>query len=195
MENTVIRERLTKLRQAMRRHKIDFYLIPTADFHNSEYVNDYFKVREFFSGFTGSNGTLVVSIWEAGLWTDGRYFVQAERELDGTGIKLFRMQEEGVPTVTEYLCEQMEEYYTLGFDGRVVDAALGEKLAEIQNKKKDQDRLRQGSGRGNLDGQTSFSVQQGGDSAAGLLRRERIRENGTCPRKDERRGMRSAFHQ
>lgn len=91
MENTVIRERLTKLRQAMRRHKIDFYLIPTADFHNSEYVNDYFKVREFFSGFTGSNGTLVVSIWEAGLWTDGRYFVQAERELDGTGIKLFRM--------------------------------------------------------------------------------------------------------
>ena len=136
MENTVIRERLTKLRQAMRRYKIDFYLIPTADFHNSEYVNDYFKVREFFSGFTGSNGTLVVSIWEAGLWTDGRYFVQAERELDGTGIKLFRMQEEGVPTVTEYLCEQMEEYYTLGFDGRVVDAALGEKLAEIQNKKK-----------------------------------------------------------
>lgn len=136
MENTVIRERLTKLRQAMRRHRIDFYLIPTADFHNSEYVNDYFKVREYFSGFTGSNGTLVVSIWEAGLWTDGRYFVQAERELDGTGIKLFRMQEEGVPTITEYLCDQMEDHYTLGFDGRVVDAALGGKLEAIQNQKR-----------------------------------------------------------
>lgn len=136
MENTVIRERLSQLRQSMRRHGIDFYLIPTADFHNSEYVNEYFKVREYFSGFTGSNGTLVVSAGEAGLWTDGRYFVQAENELEGTGITLFRMQEEGVPTITEYLCGQMEDHDTLGFDGRVVDAALGGKLAAIQDKKK-----------------------------------------------------------
>ena len=77
----------------------DFYMMPTADFHNSEYVNAYFKVREFFCNFTGSNGTLVVWKDGAGLWTDGRYFIQAENELAGTGVTLFRMLEEGVPTI------------------------------------------------------------------------------------------------
>ena len=70
-------------------------MVPTADFHNSEYVDRYFKMREYLSGFTGSNGTLVVSQKEAGLWTDGRYFIQAENELSGTGIRLFRMLEDG----------------------------------------------------------------------------------------------------
>ncbi len=125
MENTQIKDRLSKLRAAMKERNIDFYMIPTADFHNSEYVNDYFKVREYFCNFSGSNGTLVVSASEAGLWTDGRYFIQAEKELEGTGVTLFRMQDEGVPTILEYLQEKMPVKGTLGFDGRVISASLG----------------------------------------------------------------------
>ncbi|MBQ7360416.1 MAG: aminopeptidase P family protein [Lachnospiraceae bacterium] len=125
MENTQIKERLIALRKVMAGAGIDFYMMPTADFHNSEYVNDYFKVREFFCGFTGSNGTLVVWQEGAGLWTDGRYFIQAERELDGTGVTLFKMGEENVPTVKGFLCKEMKQGQTLGFDGRVVNAQAG----------------------------------------------------------------------
>ena len=113
MENVVIRERLAKLRAAMQAHQMDFYLIPTADYHHSEYVDGFFKAREYFSGFTGSAGTLVVSMTEAGLWTDGRYFIQAEKEIRGTGVTLFRMLEEGVPTIQEYLKDKMESGQTL----------------------------------------------------------------------------------
>lgn len=121
-------ERIKLLQGKMESEHIDYYIIPTADYHNSEYVSDYFKVREYFSGFTGSNGTLVVSRNEAGLWTDGRYFVQAEKELAGSGITLFRMQEEGVPTIKEYLKQHMKEGEVLGFDGRVIDASYGREL-------------------------------------------------------------------
>ena len=102
MENKVIQDRLALLRAKMQEEGIDFYMMPTADFHNSEYVNDYFKVREYFSNFTGSNGTLLVWKDGAGLWTDGRYFIQAEAELEGTGVELFRMLQEGVPTIEEF---------------------------------------------------------------------------------------------
>ena len=112
--NQTIRNRVAKLREAMERAGVDYYMVPTADFHNSEYVDTYFKVREYLSGFTGSNGTLVVSRDEAGLWTDGRYFIQAENELEGTGITLFRMLDEGVPTIKEYLKDHMKEGQTLG---------------------------------------------------------------------------------
>ncbi len=125
MENQAIKERLQALRGAMKAEGIDYYMIPTADFHNSEYVNDYFKVREYFSSFTGSNGTLLVWQEGAGLWTDGRYFIQAERELEGTGVELFRMQEEGVPTIREFLKKNGREGQTLGFDGRVIPAVSG----------------------------------------------------------------------
>ncbi len=123
--NQVIQERIRALREAMANAGIDYYMVPTADFHNSEYVDQYFKVRQFLSNFSGSNGTLVVSRTEAGLWTDGRYFIQAEKQLDGTGIELFRMLEDGVPTIEEYLTEQMQAGQVLGFDGRVVDTAYG----------------------------------------------------------------------
>ena len=89
MENLVICERLRRLRSVMEQKGIDFYMMPTADFHNSEYVNAYFKVREFFCNFTGSNGTLVVWKDGAGLWSDVRYFIQAENELAETGVTLF----------------------------------------------------------------------------------------------------------
>ena len=125
MENVVILERLAALRAAMKANGIDFYMMPTADFHNSEYVNDYFKVREYFCNFSGSNGTLLVWQEGAGLWTDGRYFIQAERELAGTTVELFRMLDEGVPTITEFLEKNMKEGQTLGFDGRVIPMSQG----------------------------------------------------------------------
>lgn len=125
MENKVIQERLAALRAAMKREGIDFYMLPTADFHNSEYVNDYFKVREYFCNFSGSNGTLLVWQEGAGLWTDGRYFIQAEKELTGTTVELFRMQDEGVPTILEFLQQNMKQGQTLGFDGRVVPMSQG----------------------------------------------------------------------
>lgn len=131
-----VKERIKLLQEKMKEEQIDYYLIPTADYHNSEYVNGFFKVREYFSGFTGSNGSLVVSQTEAGLWTDGRYFIQAEKELSGSGITLFRMQEEGVPTIQEYLAKHMQEKEVLGFDGRVVTASYGKKLEKaLQDKK------------------------------------------------------------
>lgn len=131
-----IKDRIKLLREKMAEEKIDFYLIPTADYHNSEYVSDYFKVREYFSGFTGSNGSLVISRSEAGLWTDGRYFIQAEKELTGSGITLFRMMEEGVPTIQEYLTERMKAGQTLAFDGRVINSAYGKKLEKALESKK-----------------------------------------------------------
>ena len=131
MENKVIQDRLALLRAKMQEEGIDFYMMPTADFHNSEYVNDYFKVREYFSNFTGSNGTLLVWKDGAGLWTDGRYFIQAEAELEGTGVELFRMLQEGVPTIEEFLEQNMQQGQTLGFDGRVIAAMDGKKYEKV----------------------------------------------------------------
>lgn len=136
MENTVIKERLSRLREVMEDQGIDFYMMPTADFHNSEYVSDYFKVREYFCNFTGSNGTLLVWKEGAGLWTDGRYFIQAEHELAGTGVELFRMQDEGVPTIEEFLQKNMKEGQTLGFDGRVLTTAQGRRYEDSLKEKK-----------------------------------------------------------
>lgn len=127
MENKIILDRIQRLREMMGRNGIDYYMMPTADFHSSEYVNDYFKVREYFSNFTGSNGTLLVWKDGAGLWTDGRYFIQAETELAGTSIKLFRMLDEGVPTIEQFLKREMKDGETLGFDGRVIAASDGRK--------------------------------------------------------------------
>ncbi|MCR5403479.1 MAG: aminopeptidase P family protein [Butyrivibrio sp.] len=133
-ENTLIKERLSNLRAAMEKQGIDYYLIPSSDFHNSEYSADFFKVREYFCGFDGSNGTLLVSSREAGMWTDGRYFIQADNQMKGTGVTLFKMQEPGVPTIQEYLLENMKEGETLGFDGRVVSTSFGEELEKELSK-------------------------------------------------------------
>lgn len=129
-ENKIIRDRLALLRAKMQEKGIDYYMMPTADFHSSEYVNDYFKVREYFCNFSGSNGTLVVWPEGAGLWTDGRYFIQADKELAGTGVELFRMQEEGVPSIEEFLAQRMQSGETLGFDGRVIAARDGRRYEE-----------------------------------------------------------------
>ena len=128
-----MRQQLTDLRQVMADRNIDACLIPTTDFHNSEYVNDYFKCREYVSGFTGSAGTLVVTSKEAKLWTDGRYFLQAAAELNGTGIDLMKMGQPDVPTIQEYLESVLSDASTLAFDGRVVDNATGSLYAKKFN--------------------------------------------------------------
>lgn len=97
------RERILKLQEKMQELNIDMYLVPTADFHQSEYVGDYFKARKWLSGFSGSAGTLLVTDDQAYLWTDGRYFIQAAKELEDTGVTLMKMREPGVPTVDEFL--------------------------------------------------------------------------------------------
>lgn len=133
--NKVILERLSALRESMKEQGIDYYMITSADCHGSEYVHEHFRARAYFSGFTGSNGTLLVSEKDAALWTDGRYFLQAEEQLAGTGIELMRMQEKGVPTIEKYLQEKLQNGEVLGFDGNCVSAEQGEKLEEVCREK------------------------------------------------------------
>ena len=121
-----MRQQIEALRREMKAEGIDAYIIPTTDFHGSEYVNEYFKCREFLSGFTGSAGTLLVTDNWAGLWTDGRYFLQAAAQLQGSGIELMKEREPGVPTIEEYLKQQLTEGSYLGFDGRVVSCSEAE---------------------------------------------------------------------
>ena len=125
----MIKQRIENIRDLMKEKNIYAYIVPSSDYHQSEYVGDYFKSREFMSGFTGSAGTLIISMDEAGLWTDGRYFIQAENELKDSGIKLFKMGEEGVPTIEEYLLEKLPKNSTFGFDGRVMSVKEGQSLA------------------------------------------------------------------
>lgn len=115
-----ISEKLQALRAVMKANGIDIYVVPTADFHQSEYVGEHFKARAYITGFTGSAGTAVITLDEAGLWTDGRYFLQAGKQLEGTTITLRKMGEPGVPTIPEYLAEALPSGGTLGVDGRVI---------------------------------------------------------------------------
>ena len=115
----------------MEQQNIDCYIIPTDDYHHSEYVGDYFKFREYMTGFSGSAGTAVFTREKAGLWTDGRYFIQAEAQLKGSGIKLYKSGEPEVPTIEEFLKKELEEGAVLGFDGRTVSYAQGEKYRQI----------------------------------------------------------------
>jgi Xaa-Pro aminopeptidase len=131
----MIQERLAKLRAQMQKRGISVYVVPTADFHESEYVGEHFKARKYITGFSGSAGTAVITMTEAGLWTDARYFVQAAKQLEGTTVTLYRMKEEGVPTVNEYITDTLGEGECLGFDGRVINSTLGAEFAEIVKKK------------------------------------------------------------
>ena len=99
----MIAQRLNALREKMRAAGIDATVIPTADYHASEYLGEHFKTRMYMTGFTGSAGTLVVTPEWAGMWTDGRYFIQAAAQLEGSGIELMRMGMEGVPDIAEKL--------------------------------------------------------------------------------------------
>ena len=131
----MIPERLAALREEMKRRGIDIYVVPTADFHESEYVGEHFKARKFITGFTGSAGTAVFTKDQAGLWTDGRYFIQAAQQLEGSGVELMKMGEPGVPTVEDFIADAIPEGGVLGFDGRVVAMGLGQDLEERLAKK------------------------------------------------------------
>ena len=127
-------ERLSALRKCMQEKHIDIYIVPTADFHQSEYVGEHFKARAYITGFTGAAGTAVITLHDAKLWTDGRYFLQAAKQLEGTGVTLMKMFEPGVPTVEEYLEAELKSGQTLSFDGRVVSVGEGDEYASIAKK-------------------------------------------------------------
>ncbi len=110
-------QRVTALRQLMAERNISLYIIPTSDDHASEYVGEHFKARQYMTGFTGSAGTAVITQEEAGLWADGRYFVQAEAELEGSCVTLYRIHEPGVPKVSEYVEQHLAQGGIIGFDG------------------------------------------------------------------------------
>ena len=134
MQENIYHRRLEALRRLMRARGIDAYLVLTDDYHASEYVGDYFKSRAYLSGFTGSAGTLVVTAAEAGLWTDGRYFLQAAEQLQGSGIALRKMGED--VTIPAYLSSVLSSGQCLGYDGRTVRAGYA---AQLRNALQQQD--------------------------------------------------------
>ena len=127
-----MRKEIVELRKLMASDGIDAYYVPSGDFHGSEYVNAFFRTRAFLSGFTGSAGDLLVTAEGAWLWTDGRYFLQAPKQLEGSGIELMKMGEEGVPAIEEFLLAEAgkKDGFVIGFDGRVVPAGFTKKLKE-----------------------------------------------------------------
>ena len=132
---TVIADRIAKLRALMAEKGIDAYVVPTADFHQSEYVGEHFKARKFITGFSGSYGTAVIGKDDAGLWTDGRYFFQAENEMKGSGVRLMKMFVGDTPSVTEWLASYVPEGGKVGFDGRVLSMGEGQEYEEALSKK------------------------------------------------------------
>lgn len=114
----------------MTKAEVDVYIIPTADYHASEYISSFFKEREYMSGFTGSNGTLVITQYDAALFTDGRYFIQAEEELKGTEIVLMKMGESGVPSIVDHIDESLSKGYSIGYDGKTMAYDFGNTLRE-----------------------------------------------------------------
>ncbi len=127
-----MRKEIVELRKLMASDGIDAYYVPSGDFHGSEYVNAFFRTRAFLSGFTGSAGDLLVTAEGAWLWTDGRYFLQASKQLEGSGIELMKMGEEGVPAIEEFLLAEAgkKNGFVIGFDGRVVPSGFTRKLKE-----------------------------------------------------------------
>ena len=130
-----VSERIAKLRALMAEKGIDAYVVPTADFHQSEYVGEHFKARKYITGFSGSYGTAVICQDDAGLWTDGRYFFQATNELEGSGVRLMKMFVGDTPSVTEYLADKIPEGGKVGFDGRVLSMNEGKEYEDALSPK------------------------------------------------------------
>lgn len=122
--------RLEQLRSLMKDRKIDAYIVATSDPHQSEYLADYYKTREFISGFTGSAGTAVITLKEVRLWTDSRYFIQAQKELASSEFELMKMGVEGYPTIIEYLDKNIAEFGKIGFDGQCYSVTSYKDLSE-----------------------------------------------------------------
>lgn len=125
---------IKQIREIMKKHKIDFYIAPSADAHQSEYVADYYRGRAYLSGFTGSAGTLLVGLNEAKLWTDGRYFIQAEEQLKDTGIDLMKIAVEGYETLNEWIAANIKEGNVLSLDGNCYSFNQYKELKKIAEK-------------------------------------------------------------
>ena len=135
-----MRREIIELRKYVKEAGMDAYYVPYGDFHCSEYASDYFKVTEFLTGFTGESATLVVDDKGAYLWTDGRFFIQADKQLAGSGVEIMKMGEEGVPTPEAFIAalarDKAASEFVLGFDGRVVPSSFRgrlEKAASEEN--------------------------------------------------------------
>jgi Xaa-Pro aminopeptidase len=125
-----VNERIAALRQKMEENGVNACVIPSSDPHMSEYLPAHWEARSYFSGFDGSAGTLVVTQNESGLWTDGRYFIQAERQLSGSEVVLYRMAVKGVPTYIEFLADKLQKSDTVGFDGKLISASSVKQMKE-----------------------------------------------------------------
>ena len=128
-----INKRIEEARKVIKKYKVDAYIVTSSDYHQSEYIDDYFKGREYLSGFTGSAGVLVIFKDEACLWTDGRYHIQAEKQLKGSEVKLFKQGNFGVPTYKEYIISKLAENSKIGIDAKIL---LSSDVNEILSKKK-----------------------------------------------------------
>jgi Xaa-Pro aminopeptidase len=125
-----VKEKIERLRATMKENQLSAYIIPSFDSHQSEYVAEYFKAREWISGFTGSAGTVVITLNKAILWADGRYYIQAEKQLSDTGIKLFRIGQPKVPTYIEFLKKELNQEDIVGFDGSVMPISMYKTMLE-----------------------------------------------------------------
>ena len=128
-----INKKIEEARKVMEKYKVDAYIVTSSDYHQSEYIDTYFKGREYLSGFTGSAGVLVIFKDEACLWTDGRYHIQAEKQLKGSEVKLFKQGNLGVPTYKEYIVSKLAENSKIGIDAKIL---LSSDINEILSKKK-----------------------------------------------------------
>ena len=126
-----INKPLEDLRDYMKQENVDICVIYSTDYHNSEYISDYFKFRDYISGFTGSAATMIVSLENAYLWTDGRYFLQAAKELENSGIELCKSGEKDVPEPEDYIAQVISKGMTLGIDSRTVPADMGVLLSNL----------------------------------------------------------------
>ena len=125
MSNSTLK-RLTTLRGQMAKQNINYYLMTNSDYHGSEYIGEHFQAIRHLTGFSGSNATAVITQTQAYLWTDGRYFLQAEKQLEGSSVTLMRIGEDDVPTVKEFIKKTIKKGETLAYDGRTINAADGE---------------------------------------------------------------------
>ncbi|SFE55149.1 Xaa-Pro aminopeptidase [Peptostreptococcaceae bacterium pGA-8] len=126
-----MRKELVNIRKEMEAAGVDVYYIPMSDFHGSEYIADHFKAIRYISGFTGSAGELLIFHEDAYLWTDGRYHIQAENELEGSGISLMKMGNDHVPSLEKFLSERLKHGEIVGFDSRVVSGSKFDSFADV----------------------------------------------------------------
>ncbi|MDE7263048.1 MAG: aminopeptidase P family protein [Anaeroplasmataceae bacterium] len=117
-------DKIKLLQKKLIQNEIDAYIVPSADEHNSEYLSDYYKARSYLSGFTGSAGTLLITQKKAFLWTDGRYYIQASKQIEGKGITLMKQGTTGVPTLSEFITTNFMENSVIAFDGKVMSASF-----------------------------------------------------------------------